>query len=120
MNCKRSVTSIIREDEWRAVEYLNILSMMPPGHHSQKMIESIYEKIRGIDETNDKDDSSYVLLGRVYSVLNRIRELLAVLGTVDYINKLIHISYKGKGEELIECVIATGRSFILLRKTSFI
>ena len=95
-------------DEWRAVEYLNILSMMPPGHHSQKMIESIYEKIRGIDETNDKDDSSYVLLGRVYSVLNRIRELLAVLGTVDYINKLIHISYKGKGEELIECVIATG------------
>ena len=97
-----------RVDEKTAFEYMDILSMMPPGHHSQKLMDSVYRKISAIYEYDDKDYTSYKVVGRAYSTLNRIHELISVLKSVDYINHLIKIKYTGNTGKNSECIIAVG------------
>ncbi len=97
-----------RVDENNAYEYMNILAMMPPGHHSQKLLDSVYKKISAIYECDDKDYSSYIVVGRAYSTLNRIHELISVLKSVDYINHLIKIKYIGNTGKVSECIMAVG------------
>lgn len=99
---RRNIPVPWRVDENTAYEYMNILEMMPPGHYSQKLIDSVYNKI------SDKDYSSYEVVGRACSTLNHIHELISVLKSVDYINHLIKVKYIGKTEKISERIIAVG------------
>ena len=95
-------------DEDVVNQYLNILSLMPPGHHCQKQIASIYEKIYQIYQGDEKADDTYVVLGKGYPRMNRIRSLLEVLSTVDYIHKPIHIVYQGSKNNNVEYILVVG------------
>ncbi len=85
------------------LKYLNILAMIPPGYHSQSIVESVFEKINTVYRKRERDDEAYVVLGRPYELINRIHGLISALSTVDYINRLIKIRYAGK-----DMIIAVG------------
>ncbi len=95
-------------NEVEALDYLNILAMIPPGFHSQSIVESVFNKINAVYESEERDDDAYVVLGRSCSLLNRIHELLSVLDKADYINRLIKVSYLGKNDKISDNVIAVG------------
>ena len=105
---RKKIPVSLRLDEDLANEYLNILSMMPPGYHSRRLIDSIYEKLNSFFQLEERSDDVYFVVGRSYSIANRIHDILSELMAVDYINHLIVISYLGKNGRIEESIIAVG------------
>ena len=91
-------------DEDEMVEYLNILTMLPPGYHSQNIVESVFNKINAVYESEQRDNDTYVVLGRTYKLSNRIHELISVLTKADYINNLIRIRYSNYPNDMVVAV----------------
>lgn len=91
-------------DEDEMVEYLNILTMLPPGYHSQNIVESVFNKINAVYESEQRDNDTYVVLGRTYRLSNRIHELISVLAKADYINNLIRIRYSNYPNDMVIAV----------------
>ena len=91
-------------NEREALDYINILTMLPPGYHGQNIVESVFRKINAIYDTEERTDRAYIVMGRKYTLLNRIHNLISAIKKADYINRLIRISYEGQENDIIVAV----------------